>query len=822
MLVSPRPLQLAVLNDIEFLHSILGQSFLGLVSAKKWFVDLTALISQLRDEYNTREFSEERELCNDITEISATILGNVMAGTLLAATDATSGDIIELFTVLLRTRSRETVALVCRKTLGALCGTEEDDKNTFNAAQASPHRVHTALVRWCSLAAASVFIWDGGAAPDMKPFDKLTVAPGAETRFAQGLLDFAVRLGRLEDPNRSIESESNEAKVSGDGNDGNTDSNRDLFAGEWEAFVGTVLMRLSFLVLCETDSLVQVHRLEDKRDEIGRLDALTTRCVNALATGPTTRSTTSLAAYLSGRLGRWNEEAALATKAFSLCKTTFVNHVENTVRRLAPEAARAKTFYVLALLKDVIGVTDDPERQGAIKRVFYDIVTQTSGADEAFGSTTDPEAVFRDLETKTDHDLVAAERSAESELLSRLGAGILGLEDKLTEDIAGLEQNVCAGCEAVLAEGRSLVNMWKEMAVERKLCVPDPVALAERWREFVFNGWPAVVGHWRLDDFETSSRMRMRMRPNFSFDPHKGKCCQTSGRVAAVSDAGDPPTTCTDEENSAVSSVEEKEENGSVEKSSETHNVIAKLAMAREGNSGSSRSHSACLIEPMTETPGNFIVAEKAVRFVPRKSGLHVLESAKSRPGVGEVHIRTCDIFQVYKRRYLLLDRALEIFTVDRASYMILFASEGARDQALTDIGTCDGIGNKAMLAPKNLVPTELIKKVQLTETWTARKISNFEYIMGLNTVSGRTYKDLSQYPVFPWVIADYTSETLDLSNPRTFRDLSKPMGALTPQRRTDAAARFSSHKHHIPNHWLKYNNKHLYSSLYNNNIIIF
>lgn len=41
---------------------------------------------------------------------------------------------------------------------------------------------------------------------------------------------------------------------------------------------------------------------------------------------------------------------------------------------------------------------------------------------------------------------------------------------------------------------------------------------------------------------------------------------------------------------------------------------------------------------------------------------------------------------------------------------------------------------------------------------------------MHLNTVAGRTYNDLTQYPVFPWVIADYTSTILDLSNPATFR----------------------------------------------------
>ena len=43
---------------------------------------------------------------------------------------------------------------------------------------------------------------------------------------------------------------------------------------------------------------------------------------------------------------------------------------------------------------------------------------------------------------------------------------------------------------------------------------------------------------------------------------------------------------------------------------------------------------------------------------------------------------------------------------------------------------------------------------------------------MQLNTIAGRTFNDLSQYPIFPWVIMDYTSSKLNLDNPKTFRDL--------------------------------------------------
>ena len=39
---------------------------------------------------------------------------------------------------------------------------------------------------------------------------------------------------------------------------------------------------------------------------------------------------------------------------------------------------------------------------------------------------------------------------------------------------------------------------------------------------------------------------------------------------------------------------------------------------------------------------------------------------------------------------------------------------------------------------------------------------------------SGRTYCDLNQYPVFPWVITNFESETLNLHDPKNYRDLSK------------------------------------------------
>lgn len=50
-------------------------------------------------------------------------------------------------------------------------------------------------------------------------------------------------------------------------------------------------------------------------------------------------------------------------------------------------------------------------------------------------------------------------------------------------------------------------------------------------------------------------------------------------------------------------------------------------------------------------------------------------------------------------------------------------------------------------------------------------------------SLADRTFHDLTQYPVFPWVIQDYTSTTLNLGDTNVYRDLSKPIGALNSVR---------------------------------------
>ena len=62
-------------------------------------------------------------------------------------------------------------------------------------------------------------------------------------------------------------------------------------------------------------------------------------------------------------------------------------------------------------------------------------------------------------------------------------------------------------------------------------------------------------------------------------------------------------------------------------------------------------------------------------------------------------------------------------------------------------------------------------------DEWQNFKISTLEYIMWLNIYSGRSFNDLTQYPVFPWIISNYTTNELD--NENDYRNMALPIGMM-------------------------------------------
>nr|XP_020468754.1 neurobeachin-like isoform X2 [Monopterus albus] len=154
------------------------------------------------------------------------------------------------------------------------------------------------------------------------------------------------------------------------------------------------------------------------------------------------------------------------------------------------------------------------------------------------------------------------------------------------------------------------------------------------------------------------------------------------------------------------------------------------------------------------------------------------------------------EIRAVFPRRYLLQNTAMEVFMANRTSVMFNFPDQATVKKVVyslprVGVGTSYGLPQARRISLAT--PRQLFKSSNMTQRWQRREISNFEYLMFLNTIAGRTYNDLNQYPVFPWVLTNYDSEELDLTLPGNFRDLSKPVGALNPKRAAFYAERYEA-----------------------------
>ena len=185
-------------------------------------------------------------------------------------------------------------------------------------------------------------------------------------------------------------------------------------------------------------------------------------------------------------------------------------------------------------------------------------------------------------------------------------------------------------------------------------------------------------------------------------------------------------------------------------------------------------------------------------------------------------------INEIHKKDYLHIPNSLEIFLNNGENYFIVFNPENREylfDQiisAIDNIYTSNN-GNKIPIfkspkiqtllnkenifymkhtplaflsqseienflknihSKKNLTGKTNIKslldgnsfKEEICNYWAKSKISNYDYIMLLNTLAGRTLNNLSEYFIFPWIIQDFDKEFLNWLSNSIYRDLSFPI----------------------------------------------
>ena len=214
-----------------------------------------------------------------------------------------------------------------------------------------------------------------------------------------------------------------------------------------------------------------------------------------------------------------------------------------------------------------------------------------------------------------------------------------------------------------------------------------------------------------------------------------------------------------------------------------------------------------CIVKPTHHIKGYVITENKSIKFIycPENESKELLEKDPNYDkDMGAcfgstfktyykdkdiicLEIKYSSIEYMFIRNYFYQETGLELFTYEKKSYFLNFKSNKELLKFIQDIIQnekfrkikCHGLKGKKLIGYCKLFNIYLKKTSHYIgnkmEEWQNHNISTFEYIMWLNIFAGRSFNDLTQYPVFPWIITNYQSDELDENN--DFRNLNVPVG---------------------------------------------
>eukprot|EP00927_Polykrikos_kofoidii_P039062 TRINITY_DN3349_c1_g1_i1.p1 TRINITY_DN3349_c1_g1~~TRINITY_DN3349_c1_g1_i1.p1 ORF type:complete len:992 (-),score=101.77 TRINITY_DN3349_c1_g1_i1:614-3589(-) len=191
-------------------------------------------------------------------------------------------------------------------------------------------------------------------------------------------------------------------------------------------------------------------------------------------------------------------------------------------------------------------------------------------------------------------------------------------------------------------------------------------------------------------------------------------------------------------------------------------------------------------VKPLLEVRGMLQISDEAIYFQP-------YPNFQSKPVKRLAH---GDVLHVFRRTYGIQANALEIITVHGSCLYICFEAQSECDvvsailrenrrceqDSITGLDGGSKVVSATVASPGDA--EDVLNDInRMTALWQSGLLSNYHYIDFLNCAAGRSQNDFSQYPVFPWVIQDYSSKTLNLDDASVYRDLRKPIGALNAKR---------------------------------------
>jgi len=358
---------------------------------------------------------------------------------------------------------------------------------------------------------------------------------------------------------------------------------------------------------------------------------------------------------------------------------------------------------------------------------------------------------------------------------------VQNLEDKESESFTLAERKADGDLKLVQA------NLWNPECERRSIYLTNAREQLNnttvQWRKILRSltnergpwGTTESMVYWKLDKTENTSRMRLKLKRNYKFDEHLNCAIADESLPSAQQEEIVP------QQDNIVIPLKKQdtdEDSDWTIINDEDINILIQQQQLQQQQQQQQKekllySTTCEWINPMNAKKGRFDITTSHLIFTEEQTEQEIeagiIPKFKRWP--------TEMIKDVSPRRYLLRGSAIEIFLKDKTNYFFNF-KKSDRNKVFSKINSARRVFFRA---EPSLSPADTLKKA--TSDWQQRKICNFDYLMILNTVAGRTFNDLTQYPVFPWVIADYKSSQLDFNKPETFRDLSKPIGALNERR---------------------------------------
>ena len=144
------------------------------------------------------------------------------------------------------------------------------------------------------------------------------------------------------------------------------------------------------------------------------------------------------------------------------------------------------------------------------------------------------------------------------------------------------------------------------------------------------------------------------------------------------------------------------------------------------------------------------------------------------------------EIEEILERRFLLMWQAIEIYLKNGKSYFFNFLTKEQYD-FIIEIFKNNPITQKKF---KERNYFKLHQKNLISE-WLEGRLNNYEYLLFLNKYSSRTFNDVNQYPIFPWIIKKYIINMKNNCIDIIYRDFKYPMAAQSEDNKRTALNRF-------------------------------